>query len=98
MRLPLDDGLKIGIQTIHRQPDEQTGPWLPQIDELVHFVETVDAAGFDSLWVGDHLSMPLPFLDPLLMLTQAAVVSRRLLLGTGVYPVSYTHLRAHETG
>lgn len=91
MRLPLDDGLKIGIQTIHRQPDEQTGPWLPQIDELVHFVETVDAAGFDSLWVGDHLSMPLPFLDPMLMLTQAAVVSRRLLLGTGVYLLPLRH-------
>lgn len=85
MGLPFDNGLKIGIQTIHRQPDVQEGPWLPKIDELQRFIESVDKAGFDSVWVGDHLSMPLPFLDPFLMIAQAAVVSRRLTFGTGVY-------------
>ncbi len=83
--LPLDRRLKIGIQTIHRQPDTQEGPWLPRIDEMARFIETVDRAGFDSVWVGDHLSMPLPFFDPLLLIAQAAVVSRRLTFGTGVY-------------
>lgn len=91
MPLPLDTDLKIGIQTIHRQPDDQTGQWLPQIDELVRFVEAVDQAGFDSLWVGDHLSMPLPFFDPLLLLAQAAVVSRRMTFGTGVYLLPLRH-------
>ena len=91
MSLPLDPGLKIGIQTIHRQPDDQTGPWLPAIDDLVRFVEAVDKAGFDSLWVGDHLSMPLPFFDPLLLLAQAAVVSRRMTFGTGVYLLPLRH-------
>ncbi|MCA8926979.1 MAG: LLM class flavin-dependent oxidoreductase [Alphaproteobacteria bacterium] len=91
MALPLDTGLKIGIQTIHREPDNQSGPWLPRIDDLVSFVETVDRAGFDSLWVGDHLSMPLPFFDPLLLLAQAAVVSRRLTFGTGVYLLPLRH-------
>jgi len=91
MILPLDTDLQIGIQTIHRQPDDQAGPWLPRIDELVHFVEAVDKAGFDSLWVGDHLSMPLPFFDPLLLLAQAAVVSRRLVFGTGVYLLPLRH-------
>lgn len=85
MALPLDTGLKIGIQTIHRQPDSQTGPWLPRIDEMARFIETVDKAGFDSVWVGDHLSMPLPFFDPFLLIAQAAVVSRRLTFGSGVY-------------
>lgn len=85
MPLPLDTGLKIGIQTIHRQPDTLEGPWLPRIDEMARFIETLDKAGFDSIWVGDHLSMPLPFFDPFLMIAQAAVVSRRLTFGTGVY-------------
>jgi probable F420-dependent oxidoreductase len=85
MALPLDNGLKIGIQTIHRQPDTLDGPWMPKIDEMARFIEAVDQAGFDSVWVGDHLSMPLPFFDPFLMIAQAAVVSRRLTFGTGVY-------------
>jgi probable F420-dependent oxidoreductase len=85
MTLPLDRHLKVGISTIHREGDDATGPWLPRIDELCSFVELVDRSGFDSLWVGDHISMAIPFLDPLLMLAQAAVVSRRLVFGTGVY-------------
>tara|TARA_R110002096_G_scaffold298681_2_gene493149 strand:+ start:82 stop:1053 length:972 start_codon:yes stop_codon:yes gene_type:complete len=91
MALPFDSGLQIGIQTIHRQPDDQTGPWHPRIDELVNFVEAIDKAGFDSLWVGDHLSMPLPFFDPLLLLAQAAVVSQRMTFGTGVYLLPLRH-------
>ena len=85
MALPLDRRLRIGISTIHREPDVVTGPWLPRIDELVRFVELVDRAGFDSLWCGDHISMPIAFLDPMAMLAQAAVVSRRLTFGIGVY-------------
>ena len=33
--LPLDDRLRIGIQTIHRRTEPATGPWLPKIDELI---------------------------------------------------------------
>ena len=91
MTLPIDKKLKIGIQTIHREPDDQNGPWLPKIDELVDFVQLVDKSGFDSLWVGDHLSMPLPFFDPFQQLAQAAVASRRLLLGTSVYLLPLRH-------
>jgi len=40
---------------------------------------------FRSLWLGDHVSFPVAILDPLLQLAQAAVVSRRLTFGTGVY-------------
>jgi probable F420-dependent oxidoreductase len=54
-------------------------------------VELVDRGGYDSLWVGDHISFPLAIFDPLLQLAQAAVVSRRLQLGTGVYLLPLRH-------
>lgn len=91
MALALDTTLKVGIQTIHRRTEPATGPWLPAIDELVRLVELVDRCGYDSLWVGDHLSFPAAILDPLLQLAQAAVASRRLLLGTNVYLVPLRH-------
>jgi len=90
--LPLDAKLKLGVSTIHRQGDDPSGPWLPKIDELCGFVEFIDKAGLDSIWVGDHVSFPIPFLDPLLMLAQAAVASRRLTFGTGVYLLPLRHV------
>ena len=91
MNLTLDGTLKIGIQTIHRRTEPATGPWLPAIDELVSFVELVDRSGYDSLWVGDHISFPVPILDPMLQLAQAAVASRRLMLGTSVLLLPLRH-------
>lgn len=91
MPLPLDDRLRVGIQTIHRRTEPATGPWLPRIDELIELVELVDRCGYDSLWVGDHIAFAIPILDPLLQLAQAAVASRRLLLGTGVYLLPLRH-------
>jgi probable F420-dependent oxidoreductase len=91
MHLKLDDRLRIGIQTIHRRTEPATGPWLPTIDDLATFVELVDRCGYDSLWVGDHISFPVPIFDPLLQLAQAAVVSRRLTLGTGVLLLPLRH-------
>ena len=91
MKLTLDDTLRIGIQTIHRRGEPATGPWLPTIDELVSLVELVDRCGYDSLWAGDHISFPLPILDPMLQLAQAAVVSRRLTLGTSVLLLPLRH-------
>ena len=91
MTLHLDTRLRIGIQTIHRRTEPATGPWLPTIDELVAMVELVDRSGFDSLWAGDHISFPLAILDPMLQLAQAAVVSRRLILGTSVLLLPLRH-------
>jgi probable F420-dependent oxidoreductase len=85
MPLPLEPKLKIGLQTIHRRTEPATAPWLPSIDEMRAFVELVDSCGFDSLWVGDHISFTTPIFDPFLQLAQAAMVSRRLILGTAVY-------------
>ncbi len=91
MNLPLEPKLKVGVQTIHRRTEPATGPWLPAIDEMRELVELVDACGFNSLWVGDHISFPVAILDPLLQLAQAAVVSRRLVLGTSVYLLPLRH-------
>lgn len=85
MSLPLEPRLQVGVQTIHRRTEPADGPWLPGIDELCAFVETVDRCGYDSIWVGDHVSFAIPILDPLLQLAQAAMASRRLTFGTGVY-------------
>src|SRR6202042_2418693 len=89
--LQLDSRLLIGIQTIHRRTEPATAPWLPRIDELVELVELVDRSGYDSLWVGDHISFAVPVLDPLLQLAQAAMVGRRLTLGTSVYLLPLRH-------
>src|SRR6185503_11087457 len=91
MDLVLSDRLRIGIQTIHRRTEPATGPWLPRIDELVELVQLVDRCGYDSLWAGDHISFAVPILDPLLQLAQAAVVSRRLTLGTSVLLLPLRH-------
>ncbi|MGY8958958.1 MAG: LLM class flavin-dependent oxidoreductase [Alphaproteobacteria bacterium] len=91
MALPMDSGLRVGVQTIHRRTEPATGVWEPRIDELVEVVELVDRCGYDSLWMGDHVSFPIPMMDPLLMIAQAAVVSRRLMFGTGVYLLPLRH-------
>jgi probable F420-dependent oxidoreductase len=89
--LPLDDLLRIGVQTIHRRSEPAAGPWLPTIDEMRSLVELVEHGGYDSLWVGDHISFHIAILDPLLQLAQAAVMSRKLVFGTGVYLVPLRH-------
>jgi alkanesulfonate monooxygenase SsuD/methylene tetrahydromethanopterin reductase-like flavin-dependent oxidoreductase (luciferase family) len=91
MTLTLDTSLRIGIQTIHRRTEPDDAPWAPRIDELVDLVKLIDDSGYDSLWVGDHISFPVAILDPLLQLAQAAVVSRRLTLGTSVLLLPLRH-------
>ena len=91
MALKLDSKLRIGVITIHRRTEPATGPWQPSIAEMREVVELVDSSGYDSLWCGDHISFPAAILDPLLQLAQAAVVSRRLLLGTSVYLLPLRH-------
>lgn len=91
MCLPLDARLQVGVQTILRRTEPATGPWLPRIDELVDLVKLVDDCGYDSLWAGDHVSYAIPILDPIVQLAQAAVVSRRLTLGTSVLLLPLRH-------
>ena len=91
MNLPLDDRLRIGVQTIHRRTEPASSAWRPSIDEMRQLVERVDRGGYDSLWVGDHIAFHIAIFDPLLQLAQAACFSRRLIFGTGVYLVPLRH-------
>ncbi len=54
-------------------------------------VALADRLGFDSIWVGDHVAFPVPILDPLLQIAQAAAHSQRLLFGTAVYLLPLRH-------
>jgi probable F420-dependent oxidoreductase len=91
MSLPLSDRIQIGVQTIHRRTEPATGAWHPTIQDGRAIVSLVDQLGYDSIWVGDHLSFAIPILDPIIQLAQAAVVSERLTIGTGVYLLPLRH-------
>ncbi len=91
MPLDLEHRLSIGVQNIHRRTEPATAAWMPGIDEMTRLVQLVDRCGYASLWVGDHVSFAVPILDPLLQLAQAAVVSRRLTLGTSVFLLPLRH-------
>lgn len=66
----------------------------PQV--AVKIAQLAEAAGFESLWAGEHVVLPDPqvppspaapddrFLDPVITLTYLAAFTRRVLLGTGV--------------
>lgn len=45
----------------------------------------VEEAGFDSLWVGDHISFHVPIHESLTLLSFVAAATERVLLGTSVY-------------
>jgi probable F420-dependent oxidoreductase len=58
-------------------------------------VLAAEAAGFESVWTGEHVAMPIrdnpvpappetPFLDSIVSLTRIAAVTERLRLGTGI--------------
>ncbi|HXC37674.1 MAG TPA: LLM class flavin-dependent oxidoreductase, partial [Burkholderiales bacterium] len=82
--------MRLGIQAFHRPPPD-SGPWLPSIASLRATVELADGLGYDSIWAGDHVSFPVPFLDPLQQIAQAAAFSSRLTFGTAVYLLPLRH-------
>lgn len=53
--------------------------------DLVEVATEIEAAGFDSLWVGDHLSFHAPILEANVAMAAAAAVTSRIRLGFGVY-------------
>jgi probable F420-dependent oxidoreductase len=91
MILQLDDQFRFGVQTMHRRTEPAEGLWLPEAEDGRAMVELIDRLGYDSLWVGDHLSFAIPILDPLIQLAQAATYSPRLALGVGVYLLPLRH-------
>jgi probable F420-dependent oxidoreductase len=60
-------------------------------DELLDAAPRMEAAGFDSIWVGDHISFHIPVLESLTLLSFAAAVTERVRLGTSVYLVPLRH-------
>jgi probable F420-dependent oxidoreductase len=51
----------------------------------------IEALGFDSIWVGDHVSFYVPILESLTLLSFVAAATERVRLGTSVYLVPLRH-------
>jgi probable F420-dependent oxidoreductase len=51
----------------------------------LHRAREGERLGFDSLWVGDHISFSTPILDSVTLLAFAAAATQRVMLGTSVY-------------
>ena len=51
----------------------------------------IEGAGFDSIWVGDHISFYIPIMESLTLLTYIAAITERVRLCTGVYLVPLRH-------
>jgi alkanesulfonate monooxygenase SsuD/methylene tetrahydromethanopterin reductase-like flavin-dependent oxidoreductase (luciferase family) len=69
----------------------------PEAGPLVDMAERAEAAGFDSVWVGDSL-LARPRHEPLMLLAAAAARTRHVALGTAVLLPALRHplLLAHS--
>ncbi len=78
----MTDGLTFGLYGLHR--DRNVEP-----DVLVRRAQLAEEAGFESLWVGDHIALPSgegnpPRLEALVALTFLAAVTTGVRLGVGL--------------
>ena len=78
--LILDSGIRCGV-LLGAQTREAVLDLAPRME----------AAGFDSIWAGDHVSFHIPILESLTLLSFAAAVTERVRLGTSVYLVPLRH-------
>ena len=74
-----------------------------QPEQAVRIARHAEAAGFESLWTGEHLALPsprpsgfgidpqLPFLDTVAALTLLATATERVKLGTGIIILPLHH-------
>ena len=81
--------LAIGLFGLHRGVNTEP-------ETLVSRAQLAEAAGFESLWVGDHVTLPYgeqaipdnpadqPRLEVVVALSYLAAVTRRVRLGVGV--------------
>lgn len=60
-------------------------------DGVQNLARAVERAGFDSIWVGDHIAFYVPILESLTLLSFVAGVTDRVRLGTGVYLLPLRH-------
>jgi alkanesulfonate monooxygenase SsuD/methylene tetrahydromethanopterin reductase-like flavin-dependent oxidoreductase (luciferase family) len=64
-----------------------SSPLVGSVPDPRHYrdiAETAEAAGFDSLWAGDHVAFHQPLLDVTVALATFAAVTERIKLGAGV--------------
>jgi probable F420-dependent oxidoreductase len=81
--------MKLGLFGINMPPCDDP-------DVAIRIAQAAEAAGFDSLWTGEHVVLPdpqvppspvppeTPFLDPAVALAHVAAHTRTILLGTGI--------------
>src|SRR5262249_46667158 len=80
-----------------------SGPVLCPVPEGSHYrriAQAAEAAGFDSLWAGDHVSFHLPLLELTVALATFAAATERIRVGAGVLllPLRPPALVAREFG
>jgi probable F420-dependent oxidoreductase len=78
----MGDRLKLGLYALHRGSGIQP-------DTLARRARSAEEAGFESLWVGDHIAVPagpqeVPRLEALIALTALAAATSRVRLGVGL--------------
>jgi probable F420-dependent oxidoreductase len=91
MDLVLETTLKIGFQSVYPPAKSPHEVYTPDLAAARRLVEKLDRLGFDSFWAGDHVIFPMPIMDPLIQVAQAAAFSARLTLGTCVYLLPLRH-------
>ena len=74
--------LKIGLSPLQGQAN---------FDETLRECEQAEAAGFDSIWLGEHHNHPLLYPAPLIGLAAVASRTRSIRLGTGVLLLPLYH-------
>ncbi|HEU5107241.1 MAG TPA: TIGR03619 family F420-dependent LLM class oxidoreductase [Micromonosporaceae bacterium] len=78
----MTDRMRFGLYGLHRDRNVQP-------DVLVRRAGLAEQAGFESLWVGDHIALPPgaanpPRLEAMVALTYLAAVTSRVRLGVGL--------------
>jgi alkanesulfonate monooxygenase SsuD/methylene tetrahydromethanopterin reductase-like flavin-dependent oxidoreductase (luciferase family) len=61
-------------------------------EETLRECERAEAAGFDSIWLGEHHNNPVLYPAPLIGLTAVASRTHSIRLGTGVLLLPLYHL------
>ena len=74
--------MRFGLYGLHRDRNVES-------DVLVRRARLAEQAGFESLWVGDHIALPVgegnpPRLEAVVALTYLAAVTSRVRLGVGL--------------
>src|SRR5690242_14298782 len=60
-------------------------------DGVLRLARAAEAAGFDSLWAGDHVSFYVPILESLTLLSFVAGATERVKIGSSVYLLPLRH-------